>query len=67
MLLAQLLTCRPRHRAEEDAQCAEPIIVPDGGPTRTVVPFRLERFWNPFSLTYQTEDELWASLGNWDL
>ena len=63
MLLAQPLTCRP----PKNAIFVEPLIVRDGGPTHTAVPTRLERFWNPFYLILQTEDELWASLGNWDL
>jgi hypothetical protein len=67
MLLSQPLTCRPPLRTKEDAPCAEPGIVREGGPTRTAAPTRLERFWNPLYLIYQTEDELWASLGNWDL
>jgi hypothetical protein len=64
MLLAQPLTCRP---PKEDALCVEPLIVRDGGPIHTAVTTRLERFWNPLYLIHQTGDELWASLGTWDL
>jgi hypothetical protein len=26
-----------------------------------------ERFWNPLAQAHQSEEELWAFLGNWDL
>jgi hypothetical protein len=26
-----------------------------------------ERFWNPLAQAFQSEHELWAFLGNWDL
>jgi hypothetical protein len=60
-------TCHPQRQKTEDTVCAEPIIVCDAGPPRAAEPRWVERFRNPISLVYQTDEDLWASLGNWDL
>jgi hypothetical protein len=39
----------------------------DSLPTRREPRRWEERYWNPLAQAHQSEEELWAFLGNWDL
>ena len=67
MLIVSPKTYHPHFPNSDDARCADPIIVGDVGNARVAELPWAERFWNPISLVYQTDEQLWASLGNWDL
>jgi hypothetical protein len=50
-------------------QPAEAVVfqLDDSAPSRIEQSHWVERFWNPLAQAFQSEHELWAFLGNWDL
>jgi hypothetical protein len=38
-----------------------PVLITTGSPDR------FPTYWNPFARAFQTEEQLWAWCGNWDL